>query len=521
MISAMSGLRQCRSRRLMLALLTVLSVLTVAWPALAQDGEDYPLIFGHSVEVIFPAALRFIVGVNAVPEDIESLRLFVSQENGPERAFTVDPATAVIPELSGGIPHQFLVTWWLDAELTPVPFEKMYYRWELTVRDKEPVRASGELLYADPRRGPWRTAGQPPLILHWHNPNLGGQLVWDEIMAAYSLLQRQTGVSPLFEFVIYDPQVELCEELPDPETGEIRQGLRVPVTDTVYPCSAEMFARVYARSGMTFVQRPTFGLAELENLLIEHMVRDTYRQFWGEAGVPAWFEMGLAILYRLQPGMGALELVRTAARADALFPLAALQTPLNAEVPFGQRALWSAQGYTLVLALASLYGEDAPFALARAVTDDTAGFEGALQTLTGGDQAALWAAWERWLFSDDAGRAATWTPYQAGIPTPTSTPTASPVPPTPTPSLTRTPSATPTERVLGVPQPPVRIQTITPTRQGTATNTPLPPGSLPPATTPAPASEEDRRDAILLAVGAGMVGVLAVALLAFRRARRR
>ncbi len=521
MIPGTSGPKRYDIRRLMVVLLTMLSALTAAPPALAQDGEDYPLIFGHNVEVLFPAALRFIVGVNAVPEDIESLRLLVSQENGPERTFTVDPVTAVIPELSGGVPHQFLVTWWLDADPTPVPFEKIRYRWELTVRGKEPVTAFGEFVYADPRHGPWRTAGQPPLILHWHNPNLGGQLVWQEIMAAYSLLQRQTGQSPLWQYVIYDPQVELCEELSDPETGEIRQGLSVPVTDTVYPCSAEMFARVYARSGMTFVQRPTFGLAELENLLIERMARDTYRQLWGEAAVPAWFETGLSMLYRLQPGMGALELVRTAARVDALFPLAALQTPLAEDTPYGQRALWSAQGYTLVLALASLHGEEAPFALARAATADPAGFEGALQALTGGDQAALWATWERWLFSDDAGRAATWTPYQPGIPTPTPTLTASPVPPTPTPSLTRTPSVTPTERVLGVPQPPVRVQTITPTRQGTATNTPLPPGSLPPATTPAPNAEGEQRNRVLLAAGAGIVGVLIVALLALRRTRRR
>jgi hypothetical protein len=237
--------------------------------------------------------------------------------------------------------------------------------------------------------------------------------------------------------------------------------------------------------------------------------------------VPAWFETGLAMLYRLQPGMAALELVRTAARADALFAPDALQMPLAGEVPYARQALWDAQSYTLVLALASLYGENAPFVLARALADDPAGFAGALQALTGADQEALWRVWMRWLFSDDAARAAAWTPYQAGIPTPTPTPTASPLPPSPTPSLTRTPSATPTERVPGVLQPPVRIQTLTPTRQGTVTNTPLPPGSLPPATTPAPADETDRPDPVWLAVGAGIVGVLAVALLVLRRARRR
>ena len=504
-------------------LLVLASGLSVAWPAhlpaLAQDGQEYPLIFGHQAEVFFPAVIRFTVGVNATPDEIESLELIVSQENGPERTFTLDPATALIPELSGGIANQFLATWWLDADLTPVPFEKVRYRWELAVRGKEPVTAFGEFVYADTRHGPWRIAGQPPVVLHWHNPNLGGQIVWDEIMAAYSLLERQTGASPLFEFVIYDPNAGLCQSVPDPESGEMRQGLSVPGTKTIYPCAAELFARVYARSGMTFVQRPSFGLTELENLLIEHMVRATYRQQWGTVSVPAWFETGLTMFYRLQPGMAALELVRAAARTDALFSLDALQTPLTEEVPYGERSLWAAQSYTLVLALASRYGEEAPFTLARSLTNDSTGFASALQALTGGDQATLWEEWLRWLFSDDAARAAAWTPYRGGIPTPAPTPTASPVPPTPTPSLTRTPSATPTERVLGVPQPPVRIQTITPTRQGTVTNTPLPPGSLRPAA-PAEPARDEQRSSIVVVVAAAAIGLAVAGVLIFRRLRR-
>lgn len=517
-----------RRARQMVALLALAMALAnaaspVSLVVRAQgDGEEppYPLLFGQRTEVIFPVVVRFIVGVNSVPDEIESIELEVQQENGPKRAFTVDPAVALIPELSGGVANQFLVTWWLDADLTLVPFEKVRYRWHVVVRGWDPVTSDGEFIYADPRAEAWRVAGRPPVLLHWHNPNLGGQVIWEEIMAAYGLLDRHTDSPPLFEFVIYDPDVELCESLPDPETGAMRPGLRVPGTEITYPCSPEAFARVYARTGMTFVQRQTYGLVELENLLIERMVRETYRQLWGAAEIPAWFETGLAMLYRLRPGIAALELARAAARTDTLYPLEALQKPLARDVPFGRQALWSAQAYTLVLALASRYGEGAPFDLARALADHPAGFAGALQALTGGDQEALWTAWLRWLFTDDAARAASWTPYLPAIPAPTVTPTASTVPPTPTPSRTRTPTVTPTEQVLGVPQPPVRIQTITPARQGTPTNTPLPPGSLPPATQPEPSAGSMQDDRRVWVIGATAIGALAMLLLAIVRTRR-
>lgn len=524
--------RQGGSRMARWALIAVLALrLLAAWgmrgPASAQDGEgeeDFPIIFGHQAEVVFPAAIRCVVGVNAIPDEIESIALVVSQESGLTHTFAVDREAALMPAYSGGIANQFLFEWRLDGEPSPALFEPVAYRWEVAVRGQPLAVAEGSFLAADTGHGSWRTAGRPPVVLHWLNPNLAGQIVWDEIMAAYGLLDRHTGDTPAFAFAIYDPDARLCESVRDEATGEVRQVVQARGDPAEYPCSADLFAQVYARSGITFVQRPTFGLSELEDTLIAAMVSRAYSDLWADAGVPAWFESGLAALYRLRPGFAALELTRSAARTGQLFPLDALQGPLPETATYASRALWGAQSYTLALILADRYGAEAPFNLARAAGQEPGGFAGALRSLTGGDQQALWDVWQGWLFAEEALRAAGWTPYLPETPTPTATPTASPVPPTRTPSVTRTPTITPTERVLGVQPHTVVVQQASPTARLAPTNTPLPPGSLPPAPPRQPSGEGDGEGvdpAVLSAIAgvAALILLLAGAIFAVRRRR--
>lgn len=522
--------RQGDSRMARWGLIAVLALgLLAVWgtrnPASAQDGEgeeEFPIIFGHQAEVVFPAVIRCVVGVNAVPDDIESITLIVSQESGLAHTFVIDRDAALMPAYSGGVANQFLFEWRLDGEPSPVLFEPVAYRWEVAVRGQPLAVAEGDFLAADTGHGSWRMAGRPPVMLHWLNRNLAGQIVWDEIMAAYGLLDRQMDSPPAFEFAIYDPDARLCESVRDEATGEVRQVVQARGDPAEYPCSAELFAQVYARSGITFVQRPTFGLAELEDTLIAAMVSQTYGALWGDAGVPAWFEGGLAALYRLRPGSAALELARSAARTGQLFPLDALQAPLPETTTYASRALWEAQSYTLALMLADRYGAEAPFDLARAAGQESGGFAGALRSLTGGDQQALWDAWQGWLFAEEALRAAGWMPYLPETPTPTATLTASPVPPTRTPSATRTPTVTPTERVLGVQPQTVVVRQASPTPRLAPTNTPLPPGSLPPAPPRQPSGEGGGIDPAVLGVIAGVAALillLAGAILAARRRR--
>lgn len=514
--------RQRGSRRARWALIAALALgLLAGWgtrgPASAQDDdgeadEEYPIIFGHQVEVVFPAVVRFGVGVNSVLDDVESISLVVSQESGLDHTFAIDPQAALVPEHSGGVANQFVFEWHLNGEPSPALFEAVDYRWEVAVRGQPLAEAEGIFMAADLRAGSWRVAGRPPVVLRWLNPNLAGQIVWDEIMAAYGLLDRQTDGPPTFEFAIYDPDVRLCESVRDEATGEVREVVQARGDPLEYPCSAELYTQVYARSGITFVQRSTFGLSELEDALIAAMVGQTYGDLWAGAGVPAWFESGLAALYRLRPGTAALELARSAARTGGLFSLDALQAPLPESATYASRALWTAQGYTLVLLLADRYGADAPLDLARAAGRESGGFAGALRSLTGGDQGALWDSWQGWLFAEDALRVAGWTPYMPEMPVPTATPTASPVPPTRTPTVTRTPTLTPTERVPGVAPQTVVVLPISPTARLAPTNTPLPPGSLPPATPRQPEGEEDGEAIDPVVVGI-LVGIAALILL--------
>ncbi len=516
--------------RCMLAILLTLGLWLLGAmrnAALAQDGEgepDYPIIFGHQVEVVFPAAIRFVVGVNSVPEDIESMALEVSQQSGLARSFALDIETALIRELAGGVANQFLFEWPLDGEPRPTLFEQMDYAWEVKVHAAPLAQAEGSLVVADARPGPWRTAGNPPVVLHWHNPNLAGPLVRDEIMAAYELLDEHTGDAPAFEFAIYDPVAPLCLSVRDDATGEMRQVVQTRDGEVEYLCTRDRFVQAYARSGITFVQRPTFGLADLEDALIAAMVSQAYGDFWREAGVPAWFESGLAALYRPRPGFTALELVRSASRSGQLFSLEALQDALPDTATHASRVLWEAQSYTLALALADRYGLQAPFDLARAAGQDSGGFTSALRALTGGDQRALWEAWQGWLFTNEAMRVAGWTPYLPETPTATVAPTASPVAPTRTPTMTRTPSLTPTQPVPGVPQQTMVVLPVTPTVVRTPTNTPLPPGSLPPADSRESGAESDagglERLVLGVVVGASaLILVLGSALLVTRRRR--
>nr|MBP8974315.1 hypothetical protein [Anaerolineae bacterium] len=84
--------RQRASRGARWALIAALAFgMLATWAARglasAQDGEgevqeEYPIIFGHQAEVVFPAVVRCVVGVNAIPDDIESISLVVSQESG-------------------------------------------------------------------------------------------------------------------------------------------------------------------------------------------------------------------------------------------------------------------------------------------------------------------------------------------------------------------------------------------------------------------------------------------------------
>lgn len=453
--------------------------------AFAQDQNDEPAgtgrIFGYRTEMIFPAAVRFVVGLNARSDEVESVVLAVRQRGAFERSFTLDLALNRLPDQSTDLVTQFAYEWVLTDTPIPQPFDAVSFEWLITTTDGELSRASGRFVFVDDARAQWLTAGQTPLILHWLNANLAADTMREELLRVRSLLIHYTGVSPRTEFVIYDPQAQLCEEAISPETGESVSVVVGRETETQYPCSPADYRELYAAADMIFVQRQTYGYSDLQDMLVNAMARQSYDQLWGDIPVPAWFRAGIGSLLRLHPDIAALNVVRDAARTDTLIGLPALAIEPPDDAPYQQRALWEQQSYLLMLYLADRYGADAPFEMARDVVQQADGFEGALRALTGDGEETMWSEWLRWLYDASAMKAVEWTPYLAVTPTPTSTATTTPVPPTLTPSNTPTVTPLPTSTFLGDQPPTVIVQRVTLTRIPTTTNTPLPPGSLPTA----------------------------------------
>lgn len=491
--------------------------------ALAQEDDDLGVIYGFQAEALFPAVIRFYVAVSVPVERIAEVSLTLRAESGWERTIPVEPAANLLSGTDRA--SELAYPWSLAGEDAPPLFEPVVYAWRVVTADGQTSTAEDEFLVVDAARGEWRSAGEAPLVLHWHNEDLGGGLIQGEMLATVDLLRRHTGQSPQAAYAIYDPGDPLCQEMADPETGDPIQVVVSRRDAVAFPCSREAFEGVYSRAGIAFVQRPSYGYTDLRDLLIRRMVSGTYRSLWSDAVVPDWFMTGLALLYQQRPGSAALSLARSAARTEALAPLAELQASPTEDAPYRQRALWEAESYLLVLYLADRFGAEAPFELAGAIGPQD--FAAALRAQTTLDEVGLWNAFNRWLFLEAADRAVLWTPYLSTTPTPTATATHTLPPPTATATLTPTITPTATSTYLAEQDRTAVVMTLPPTPDHRATNTPLPPGSLPTATRPAPAAQpvsEDREGidpAVAGGIAAAVVAALGLALLAWGRRRRR
>lgn len=517
-------MRNAAFRRCISLLVVVIILGTGAFSERARaQGDDEPdmgLIYGSWHEILFPAVMRFFVGINAAPDQVLSAMLTVRQESGLDVSFTLDPAQHF--SRTSGTSVDLVYDLDLRGNEHPIPFEPLNFMWQIETSDGQVSTAVGEALFEDELRGEWQSAGEPPLILHWTNENLAGRAIREEVMAAYGLLNQKTGRSPLFQFALYEPGQRLCQQVKSPETGKVQTVVISSQGKTEYPCSIDAFRQVYADADVVFLQRDTFGYSELQDLLVTVMVQQGYAALWMDAPVPAWFISGLADLHRLRPEQNALEIVRTAARTDSQFTLEEMAVEPPETAGYQQRALWDAQSYLLVLYLADRYGADAPFVLARTIPDYPDGFTGALQALGSASMGTLWDSWTQWIFSTAADRAVLWTPYTLTTPTPTATPLPPTATATATVTATPTVTHTPTTTFEADQPKPVVVLEVSPTRPRLPTNTPLPPGSLPTVTSPAPVSppDSDSNDTVLyggiaalVIVIVGIAGSLGVTLL--------
>lgn len=452
----------------------------------AQD--DAGAITFTRATVVFPAAIQFVIGIDAAPDAITRATLAVSQAGETLRAFEIDGVSAAVLRSDGAF-TELIVTWALDAPPYPRPFAPLDYEWTVETDSGARASTSGAIDYTDPRFA-WQAAGEPPLTLRWHNARLNGAGIRAELEPVLDALQEHTGREPVFEFAIYDPAAPLCPPVTDPDTGASAPSVLSPENGQVFGCGLDQYRRAYDEAGASFVQRPTLGYTDLRDQLAARMAQDTYAAWWDEAGadVPAWFAAGLAALYRPRGDLAALELVRAALRDGSALSAEALARALPPGATSAERALWQAQSAVLVRYLADRNGPDAPFEVARALAAG-ATFEDALAALDNTLPAGLWDGWTQWAVSDQAGRAAAQTLYRpvalASTAAPTTTPGAvSTMTRTPDlrPSSTPSPAPSLTPVLLGNVAPQVIVMQAPPTQRLAPTSTPLPPGSLPSVT---------------------------------------
>lgn len=482
-------------------LFTLVVLLFGPWESVVHAQEDTGHIYDNHAEIVFPAVIRFFVGVDVPLSQIDTATLTIHQASGLQITLAINPEQHLIETRDDST--DLVYDWDITGDSGPAPFEPLNYQWQIDTEDDDVSVAANEILFEDTAFSPWNSAGDPPLILFWHNPDLAGGAIRDDVLPAYELISRRTARSPLLRYVIYDPRVTLCHTEDIPDSEETRPVVFADDGKS-FPCAIDQYIQVYANGEMTFLQRPNLGYAELQDFLVQTMVREAYTRLWAETSVPDWLLAGLTGLYQLRPTYAALQLVQTAARTDSLLTLSEMATRPADDVTFQTRVLWESQSYLLALYLADTYGATAPFDLARDLGENNAEFDSAFQTLVGD---AFWDEWTRWLFTEAADKAINWTPYLPNTPTPTSTSTSTPIPPSLTPSPTRTATPTATSTYLGDQQPTAVVQQrVTVTVAKSPTNTPLPPGSLPTASpVPAPTvvtpdDDEEINPALLIGV---------------------
>jgi hypothetical protein len=485
---------------------------TEAPPEGAEAEEPPPdtHIFGYSTSPRFPIVVGFVLNVDVPVDEITAAVLTVSQPTGFERRLAFDPLADYVSD-SGPEFTNLRYDWFLLEDTPLTPFETVNYTWQIETTDGVLSSLTDSFVLVDAAAGTWRTTGTAPLTLHSYKSSLAADRVQLDVLAAYDLLMRRTGRSPLFEFVIYEPTADFCARFKDERTGETQSAV---VADNliVYPCTEADYDALYERAGMTPIHRTNASFTELEDMIVAAMARQVYGDLWGDATVPAWFTEGLAGMYGLRPNLSALARARMDIERRTLLDYGALGVEPGEDSDVQVQQSWKAESFLLILYLADRFGADAPFDLARAIPNTEGGFEAALHDLTGTDLAGLWEPFLAWVNSSAADSAAVWTPYLPVTATPTLTPSATPVTPTLTPTITLTPTDTLTPTPPGPPPPTAIVHVASATPQVRPTNTALPPGSLPtlaPTSTASAPAEDTGSDVDPVMIGAiGAVAVL-------------
>lgn len=536
-------------------------VAICAWitPVLAQESQpNQGFILGTASEVIFPQAVRFSVTLSRPFSDLASASLIIQPEGQFPASISVDlEGSAVIRE-----PYTELAYIWpIPRDNPPRLFQNITFTWRVVSSRDETAQFENNLVFTD-QRAQWvqeiDDTGNLSLTIPASGPSTEPALITqatvqssaasqivippgEPLQSDVATIPPSSGVeaiTPQFGFTPSGPQ----PTIDSPDSSGVRQmrrnlqptydllvvntGRRIPLSLFVYsdvfppgcvrnndgqsvavgpfsgteiPCDNTLVNAIFAASGYELVQSESNSLNRMQATIINHLVDRFYEVSWQDKTVPEWFRLGLEQFY--SPALKATyyPTLVNAARNAALLPLDQLEsTAANAD-------LVSAQSYGLTLHIADQIGLQGLYELAN-VESDT--FANAYQAAMGKSVSTLVDDLDRWIFTDQAVLAFSFTPYQAATSTPTATRTLTPTL-TPTPTSTLTPTFTPTVTgVLTLTPLPTRTLTRTPT-PAPATRTPRPPGSL---NTPTPVPTQAVNPVGALSTQSGAIGMLTVGL---------
>ncbi len=475
-----------------------------------------------SQEVIFPAAVRFRLTLALPPEQVSAATLTIKSDSRPTVTIPLDLSSAIVV---GGQVTGIAYIWQLPSDTPPLLFKDITFDWQATSQSGQSAKIEDKFIFADQRVN-WLNDLPITSSIKLTLPN-GSSASTTSTPTAYSrtgldnlstnlkqvsdLLSNNLGSAPTFNLLIYDTtQLPICTKNAKGESVAVSVDGNVEL-----PCIPATADQIFTASGYTTLKLKSTTLANVQTAVTDFIVRQSYAQKWSDKTVPKWFQTGLTDFYSpdLKVELGAPLLI--AARSNSLFPLDVMAQAPTANT---NTELWRAESYGLVVYITSQIGVDGLFKLATNAGTSTS-FEAAYQTALGKPIDTLLDNFRRWLFSDGALDAFTFTPYQVATPTPTPSRTPT-VTRTPTPTSTATFTLTPTVTgVLSITPLPSRTPTWTPS-PAPATNTPRAAGSL---NTPVPVLVKIANNSnlnigiVILIIGILIVAVAAVILFRPRR----
>lgn len=465
-----------------------------------------------SQEVIFPSAVRFTVTVALPPTQVSDVTLTIKPDYRPTITIPLDLGSTV---KVGGEITGLVYVWQLPTDNLPLLFKDITFDWQVTSQSGQSAKIEDKFLFTDQRVNwlrdipisnnikltlPNGSAPTPPTPDAYTRTGLDD--LNTNLKHVAELLSTNLGSTPNFTILIYDTaKLSIC-------TKNANGELLATSSDgnTEVPCATTTADQIFAQSGYNVLILKSSSLTDVQTTISDYIVKQSYAPKWAGKNIPQWFQAGLTDFYAPTLKVELSAPVLSAARSNTLLPL-----DVMAQAATTYSDLWRAQSYGLVVYIASQIGVDGLFKLANDA-GTAASFDEAYQAALGKPLGTLLDNFRRWLFTNSAIDAFTFTPYQAATPSPTPsrtlTPTKTPTP-TPTATFTLTPTVT---GVLSLTPLPSRTPTLTPT-PAPATNTPRAAGSL---NTPLPPLEKIATNSNLnIGIIILLIGILIVALAAF------